>query len=219
MGESEFVPSVAVSVREFDPTKDIEKVEAVERICEVGPSGKLSLFTDLHGDPICRVRNSPTFLMLIAEIGQETVGMIRGCIKTVTCGKKLHRQGKNNTEPKQVPIYTKLAYILGLRVSPHHRRMGIGMKLVKKMEEWFRDNGAEYAYMATEKDNVASVKLFTDKCGYSKFRTPCILANPVFSHPARISHKVTIIELSPSDAEILYRSKFSTTEFFRLRSP
>ncbi|KAG4930612.1 hypothetical protein AAZX31_17G156700 [Glycine max] len=214
MGESEFVPSVAVSVREFDPTKDIEKVEAVERICEVGPSGKLSLFTDLHGDPICRVRNSPTFLMLIAEIGQETVGMIRGCIKTVTCGKKLHRQGKNNTEPKQVPIYTKLAYILGLRVSPHHRRMGIGMKLVKKMEEWFRDNGAEYAYMATEKDNVASVKLFTDKCGYSKFRTPCILANPVFSHPARISHKVTIIELSPSDAEILYRSKFSTTEFF-----
>lgn len=65
MGESEFVPSVAVSVREFDPTKDIEKVEAVERICEVGPSGKLSLFTDLHGDPICRVRNSPTFLMLV----------------------------------------------------------------------------------------------------------------------------------------------------------
>lgn len=56
-----------VSVREFDPNKDRESVEAVEKICEVGPSGKLSLFTDLHGDPICRVRNSPTFLMLVCN--------------------------------------------------------------------------------------------------------------------------------------------------------
>ncbi|CAJ1942989.1 unnamed protein product [Sphenostylis stenocarpa] len=200
---------VEVTVREFDPNKDSEGVEAVERICEVGPSGKLSLFTDLHGDPICRVRNSPTFLMLVAEIGQETVGMIRGCIKTVTCGKKLHRHGS-----KQVPIYTKLAYILGLRVSPHHRRMGIGLKLVQRVEEWFRENGAEYAYMATEKDNVASVKLFTDKCGYSKFRTPSILVNPVFGHPLRTSSKVTIIRLAPNDAELLYRTKFATTEFF-----
>ncbi|RDX95044.1 putative N-acetyltransferase HLS1-like protein, partial [Mucuna pruriens] len=214
-----FVHPVVVTVREFDPNKDRERVEAVERICEVGPSGKLSLFTDLHGDPICRVRNSPTFLMLVAEIGEETVGMIRGCIKTVTCGKKQCRQGKNNnTEPgsnsKQVPIYTKLAYILGLRVSPHHRRMGIGLKLVLRMEEWFRDNGGEYAYMATEKDNVASVKLFTDKCGYSKFRTPSILVNPVFAHRVTASSKVTIIQLAPNDAELLYRSKFATTEFF-----
>ncbi|KAL2322824.1 hypothetical protein Fmac_027203 [Flemingia macrophylla] len=194
-----------VSVREFDPSRDRESVEAVERICDVGPSGKLSLFTDLHGDPICRVRNSPTFLMLLAEIGQETVGMIRGCIKTVTCGKKRNK----------LPIYTKLAYILGLRVSPNHRRMGIGLKLVRKMEEWFRDNGAEYAYMATEKDNVASVNLFTHKCGYNKFRTPCILVNPVFAHPLKtFSNKVAIIRLAPVEAEFLYRSKFATTEFF-----
>jgi len=59
---------VVVNVREFDPNKDKESVEAVEKICEVGPSGKLSLFTDLHGDPICRVRNSPTFLMLVSQI-------------------------------------------------------------------------------------------------------------------------------------------------------
>ncbi|XP_027348467.1 probable N-acetyltransferase HLS1 [Abrus precatorius] len=215
MGE-ELGIMVVVTVREFDPNKDRERVEAVERICEVGPSGKLSLFTDLHGDPICRVRNSPTFLMLVAEIGEDTVGMIRGCIKTVTCGKKLHRHGKTNTQPtsKQLPIYTKLAYILGLRVSPHHRRMGIGLKLVQRMEKWFRDNGAEYAYMATEKDNVASVKLFTDKCGYSKFRTPSILVNPVFAHRVKTSSKVTIIRLTPNDAELLYRNRFATTEFF-----
>lgn len=50
---------------------------------------------------------------------KEIVGMVRGCIKTATCGKKLPR---NPTSPhSHRPIYTKLAYILGLRVSPSHR--------------------------------------------------------------------------------------------------
>ncbi|KAK7367611.1 hypothetical protein VNO80_09626 [Phaseolus coccineus] len=204
-----------VVVREFDPNRDRERVEAVERICEVGPSGKLSLFTDMLGDPICRVRHSPAFLMLVAEIGEEVVGMIRGCIKTVTCGKRRSRNGKHNANnAKHVPVYTKVAYILGLRVSPNQRRMGIGLKLVHRIEEWFRDNGAEYSYMATENDNLASVKLFTDKCGYSKFRTPSMLVNPVFAHRARVSPKVTIISLSPSDAEVIYRRRFATMEFF-----
>lgn len=81
---------------------------------------------------------------------KEIVGMIRGCIKTVTCGKKLSRVGKNIASTtttttatattttagltsdliKLAPVYTKLAYILGLRVSPSHRynsffRLGI----------------------------------------------------------------------------------------------
>lgn len=95
-----------------------------------------------------------------------------------------------------------------------YRRMGIGYKLVQRMEEWFRNNGVEYSYMATENDNLASVSLFTDKCGYTKFRTPSILVNPVFAHKQKISNKVTIIPLSQNDAESLYRSRFATTEFF-----
>ncbi|XP_052195015.1 probable N-acetyltransferase HLS1 [Diospyros lotus] len=218
-----------VVVREFDARKDCDGVEAVEQRCEVGPSGKLSLFTDLLGDPICRVRHSPTYLMLVAETvvsggaedkeeAREIVGMIRGCIKIVTCGKKLPRKNGNddinNMATKPVPIYTKLAYILGLRVSPSHRRMGIGLKLVRRMEEWFRENGVEYSYMATENDNHASVNLFTEKCGYSKFRTPSILVRPVFAHRVRVSNQVTVIKLSASDAEALYRRRFATTEFF-----
>lgn len=225
--------AVVLEVREFDPKKDCRGVEEVERRCEVGPTGKLSLFTDLLGDPICRVRHSPAYLMLVAEsvkkVGEggdkkeerEIVGMIRGCIKTVTCGKKLFSRittssGQNDPskQPLILPIYTKLAYILGLRVSPHHRRMGIGLELVRRIEDWFRENGAEYSYIATENDNQPSVSLFTSKCGYSKFRKPSILVQPVFAHRVRVNTRVTILKLTPSDAESLYRRRFSTTEFF-----
>lgn len=62
----EVVEKVLV-IREYDPKTDLSGVEDVERRCEVGPSGKLSLFTDLLGDPICRVRNSPAFFMLVNQ--------------------------------------------------------------------------------------------------------------------------------------------------------
>ncbi|GAB4849051.1 Probable N-acetyltransferase hls1 [Ancistrocladus abbreviatus] len=218
---------MVIVVREFDPEKDVEGVEEMERRCEVGPSGKLSLFTDLLGDPICRIRHSPAFLMLVAEMvgddeqeraneKREIVGIIRGCIKTVTCGKKFSRNGKNAPDQpsKPLPVFTKLAYVLGLRVSLSYRRRGIGLKLVTRLEEWFRKNGAEYSYLATDSDNLASATLFIDKCGYSKFRTPSILVQPVFAHRLRVSTRVSILKLGPSDAESLYRHRFSTTEFF-----
>ncbi|KAK9287049.1 hypothetical protein L1049_015458 [Liquidambar formosana] len=204
-------------VREFDPQKDCKGVEDVERRCEVGSPGKMSLFTNLLGDPISRIRHSPAFLMLVAEMGpeKEITGMIRGCIKTVTCGKKLATSGKaHNDSIKVTPICTKLAYILGLRVSPSHRRMGIGLKLVRQMEEWFISNGAEYSYMATESDNTASLNLFTQRCSYTEFRTPSILVQPVFAHRVKLPNRVTIIKLTTSDSESLYRRRFSSTEFF-----
>lgn len=212
---------MVVVVREYDTEKDCRRVEEVERRCEVGPSGKLSLYTDLLGDPVCRVRNSPAYLMLVAEIvlgkeEREIVGMIRGCIKTVTCGKKLSRNGKTPFQDPSIPlpVHTKLAYILGLRVSPSHRRKRIGLNLICRMEDWFRENGADYSYIATENDNHASVKLFTDKCAYSKFRSPSILVQPVFAHRVRVSKRVSIVKLTPSEAESFYRRRFSTTEFF-----
>ncbi|CAB4320980.1 unnamed protein product [Prunus armeniaca] len=212
-------------IRELDLNKDTRSVEELERKCEVGgsSSGKMSLFTDLLGDPICRIRNSPSFLMLVAEMGpdKEIVGIIRGCIKIVTCGKKLIRSNNGiadssneDSDPKLEPICTKLAYILGLRVSHSHRRRGIGLKLVNQMEEWFTRNGAEYSYMATENDNIPSLNLFTKKCHYTKFRTPSILVQPVFAHRVKTHNRVTIIKLSPPEAEALYRSRFCTTEFF-----
>ncbi|KAH6803874.1 Acyl-CoA N-acyltransferases superfamily protein [Perilla frutescens var. frutescens] len=186
----------------------------MENRCEVGPSGNLSLYTDHLGDPICRVAELVMVSGSDDRERREIVGAIRGCIKTVTCGTKLSRNANNIQKVKSLPVYTKLAYILGLRVSSSHRRMGIGLKLVGEMEKWFGENGAEYSYMATENDNHASVKLFTQKCGYSKFRTPSILVHPVFAHRLRLDDRFTIIKLCQSDAEALYRRRFSSTEFF-----
>lgn len=96
----------------------------------------------------------------------------------------------------------------------YHRRKGIGLKLVNEIEQWFLKNGAEYSYIATENDNKPSLNLFTQKCNYTKFRTPSILVQPVFAHRVKLPSRVTIIKLTPSDSERLYRHRFSTTEFF-----
>lgn len=40
-------------------------------------------------------------------LGMEIVGVVRGCVKTVVCGKS--------------QLFIKVAYLLGLRVCPHHR--------------------------------------------------------------------------------------------------
>lgn len=85
---------------------------------------------------------------------KEIVGMIRGCIKTVTCGKRLCRNSKNiinsnnakasttnnnaanassldsRIPTKQVPVYTKVGYILGLRVPSTHRYQHAHTKLL-----------------------------------------------------------------------------------------
>ncbi|KAF8709871.1 hypothetical protein HU200_029584 [Digitaria exilis] len=207
-----------VVVREYDEARDHLGVEEVERACEVGScSGEMSLFTDLLGDPLCRIRHSPVSLMLVRTYVAETAtgpnsteiaGLVRGCIKTVVSGTTTTQQARD-------PIQTKVGYVLGLRVSPRHRRKGIGKKLVDRMEEWFRGRGAEYSYMATEKDNEASVRLFTGRCGYAKFRTPSLLVHPVFRHALRPSRRVDIVHgLEPREAELLYQSHFAGVEFF-----
>ncbi|KAG6519114.1 hypothetical protein ZIOFF_022603 [Zingiber officinale] len=233
---------------EYEAGRDREAVENLERMCEVGPSGAdssgMSLFTDLLGDPLCRVRHSPNFLMLVrpspssvspvllvfvielhwsvqvAEIAigpesREIVGVIRGCVKFVTCGTKKPRRAADDLDgASPVSIYAKVAYLLGLRVSPFHRRKGIGLKLVQRMEEWCKEKGAEYAYMATEKDNEPSIQLFTGRCGYSKFRTPAILVQPVFAHRLPLPGASVVLPLPTADAEALYRRRFAGIEFF-----
>ncbi|XP_057514703.1 probable N-acetyltransferase HLS1 [Actinidia eriantha] len=205
--ESFRVPPLEVVVREYDEERDKTAVEELEMRCEVGQSGKLSLLTDLMGDPICRVRNVPLHIMLVAVYGEdrEIVGVIRGSIKTVTSGKKASNG---------VPVHEKLAYILGLRVSPTHRRLGIATKLVQHLEEWCNQNGADYSYMATDTANEACIKLFTKKCNYLKFRTPTILVHPVHAHYKPLASGTAVVRISPRLAESIYCRVFANSEFF-----
>ncbi|KAI9194325.1 hypothetical protein LWI28_005088 [Acer negundo] len=191
-------------IRSYDVQTDRIRVEDLEKRCEVGPTERVFLFTDTLGDPICRIRNSPMYKMLVAELGNnELVGVIQGSIKRVT----IH---------KPTEELAKVGYVLGLRVVPLHRRKGIGLRLVKKLEEWFISKDVDYAYMATEKDNEASVKLFLGKLGFIKFRTPSILVHPVNNNRVfRTPKNMEIARLNVEEAEKLYK-KFmaSTTEFF-----
>ncbi|RZC55061.1 hypothetical protein C5167_013913 [Papaver somniferum] len=198
-----------IVVRDYNEKKDKEAVEELERQCEFGSSGKPSLLTDLMGDSVCRVRNSPACIMLVAEYKEgdttEIVGVVRGCIKNVSRGKR--------AAGDDFPIYVKAAYILGLRVSPCYRRLGLGTKLVSALEAWFKKNGVEYSYMTTDA-NQASINLFTLKCDYVKFRTPTVLVQPVHAHKKHINSVITVIQLSPQLSELIYRRVFSESEFF-----
>lgn len=137
----------------------------------------------------------------MAELNNELVGVIQGSIKVVT----VHQPQKE---------LAKVGYVLGLRVSPLHRRKGIGSSLVCQLEEWFTANDVDYSYMATDKQNEASVKLFVDKLGYRQFRTPAILVNAVHNNrSSHISSDVEIAKLKVEEAESLYRKLMASMEF------
>ncbi|CAK9322446.1 unnamed protein product [Citrullus colocynthis] len=193
-----------VVVREYCEERDKVSVEKMERQCDVGQKGKPSIFTDLLGDPICRVRHFPLHVMLVAEYGKarEIVGVIRGCIKHVTTGHSHH--------------VLKLAYILGLRVSTTHRRLGVGTKLVQHLEEWCKQKGADYAYIATDCANQPCISLFTQKFSYTKFRSPTVLVQPVHAHYKPIGSGIAIVRIPPHVAVKIYRHLFANAEFFAM---
>ncbi|KAL5757245.1 hypothetical protein ACOSP7_021692 [Xanthoceras sorbifolium] len=197
---------IVVLVREYNEESDKEAVEELESKCEIGQQGKPTLVTDLMGDPVCRVRHFPSHIVLVAEYGEknnkEIVGVIRGCIKTVT-------RGVSSSSD-----YVKLAYLLGLRVSPSYRRLNIGTKLVQKLEEWCKQNGVEYSYMATDCSNEASINLFTKKFSYIKFRKPTMFVQPVHAHYKSLGSGISIVRLPKKLAESVYRKLYANSEFF-----
>jgi len=204
-----------IVVRRYVKETDLAQVEALERSCEAGLGA--SLFADMLGDPLCRVRHLPVHTMLVAEVAKQIVGVVRGGVNDVVCrSKKISDVSEEDASSVTiVPVYARVGYLLGLRVCPLHRKMGIAMKLVEKMEEWCEEQQAEYVYIATEKDNVASVKLFTERLQYVRFRSPVILVHPVFLRDRPLPPDVRLTKLSVDGAASLYRATaMGTTEFF-----
>lgn len=238
--ESKKKVRVEIKIREYDESTDLQQADELEKQCEAGPGGSASLFTDLLGDPLCRVRQYPAFAMLVAETQpeKELVGLVRAGVKEVACvqrngtarvshsseGSPCKSEQSTTSDNEDMTIapelapscFVSIAYILGLRVAPKCRRLGIGAELVAMMEEWCKARGAEYVYIATEKDNEASVGLFTKKLGYVEFRNPAILVQPVYVHRKKLSERVQVLELSKEEACRLYStpSLFRKSEFF-----
>ncbi|KAK8470992.1 hypothetical protein PHAVU_003G114000 [Phaseolus vulgaris] len=111
----------------------------------------------------------------------------------------------------------KIGCILGLRVSPSHRRKGIGLKLVTSVEEWMLRNGAEYALLATEKKNDASRNLFTNKCKYVSLSSSLFIFVHPISFPAKnISKDIEIEKVNIDQAISLYRRTLRAKELYPL---
>ncbi|CAO2821536.1 unnamed protein product [Amaranthus hypochondriacus] len=135
----------------------------------------------------------------MAEHG-ELVGVVRGCIKEVGFG--------------LTKSHLKIGYILGLRVSPTHRQRGIGHNLMKSIEEWLARNGAEYVYVATEENNVASRNLFTLKCHYNVSVPLQIYVLPVHRSSKKTSWNINVKKLQVNLAVSLYRKQIKCKDFY-----
>ncbi|XP_015883184.2 probable N-acetyltransferase HLS1 [Ziziphus jujuba] len=191
-----------VLIREFNEDRDIEVVGKLERDCDIGSKKGISMFINMIGDPFCRIRFYPLHVMLVAELieSKELVGVIRGCIKCVGTA-----FGERNV---------KLGWIVGLRVSPTYRRMGIGLKLVNSVEEWILRNGAHYTFLATEKNNIASINLFTIRCNYVNLSSLVIFVQPICSRENDISQDIKIEKLHVDQAISLYKDRLRHKEVY-----
>ncbi|XP_037464566.1 probable N-acetyltransferase HLS1 [Triticum dicoccoides] len=212
--------AVEVTVRELDVERDLAAVEELERRCEVGLSGdqaggkkkkrkSMSLCVEQIGDPLARVRHAPEHVMLVAECGEEMVGVIKACIKMVSRGGSTGSSSSSSgsvAKQQQQPAaaYVKVAFILGLRVSPSHRRLGIATALVKAAEEWSRKRGAAHATMATTESNKASLALFAGRFGYVPFRRPVLLGRPVHARWLPVTSRHRVLQLTPTLAAAAY---------------
>lgn len=82
------------------------------------------------------------------------------------------------------------------------------------MEMWCKQNDAEFAYMATERTNHASLNLFTKKFNFVKFRNPTVLVQPVHLHYKPLPSNISVVRIHPQLAVKIYSCVFSNSEFF-----
>lgn len=84
---------------------------------------------------------------LVAKVNGEIVGFVIGML----------RQEKGKT----------VGHILTIDVLPEYRRKGIGLRLLKALENIFRGKGANISVLEVREDNIAALRLY-QKLGYEK---------------------------------------------------
>ncbi|MGB9676462.1 MAG: ribosomal protein S18-alanine N-acetyltransferase [Candidatus Bathyarchaeales archaeon] len=84
---------------------------------------------------------------LIAKLNGEIVGFVIGML--------YRENGKT------------VGHVLTVDVLPEHRRKGIGLRLLKEIEDIFKSKGAGSCVLEAREDNIAALRLY-QKLGYKK---------------------------------------------------
>ena len=116
---------------------DLEKLYQIERECFT-----IEAFSKEH---IAYLLQNPNTISLVAQINSEIAGFIIGLIR---------RQDKMITGR----VYT-------IDVASKYRRKGVGLKLLKELEQIFARKGVKICYLEARVDNVAALELYR-KHGY-----------------------------------------------------
>ena len=127
-----------ISVRQAT-ANDLEKLYEIERECFT-----IEAFTEQQMKFLLQDSNS---VSLIAQIDGEIAGFIIGIIQYIRGVKAGH-------------IYT-------IDVVTKHRRKGVGIKLLKELEQIFTKKGAKICHLEARQSNVAALGLYK-KQGYTE---------------------------------------------------
>jgi len=118
---------------------DLEKLYEIERECFTAEAFTKELLTILLQDS--------SSVSLIAQINGEIAGFIIGLIQ--------HIRGM------------KTGHIHTIDVAIKHRRKGVGIKLLKELEQIFVKEGVRVCYLEARLNNVAALELYK-KQGYTE---------------------------------------------------
>lgn len=118
-------------------TDDLEILYSIERQCFTAEA-----FTK---EQLVYLLENPRAISLIARIDDQIAGFIIGLI---------HNHGK-----------TRTGHVYTLDVAVKHRRKGVGLRLLRELEERFVEKGVEICCLEARKGNVAALELYR-KQGY-----------------------------------------------------
>ncbi|MFQ6064747.1 MAG: GNAT family N-acetyltransferase [Candidatus Bathyarchaeia archaeon] len=120
-------------------TDDLETLYGIESECFT-----IEAFTK---EQLAFLLENPKGISLTARIGDEIAGFIVGLIHDYRSVRTGH-------------VYT-------IDVAAKYRRKGVGLKLLKELEQRFIENGVEICYLEARRDNVAALELYR-KHGYTE---------------------------------------------------
>ena len=125
------------AVIESASSKDLERLYTIEKECF-----KEEAFTK---EQILQMLDDYNTISLIAKISNEIAGFVIGMI--------------------YVERNTLHGHILTIDVEPRFQRRGIGLQLMREIEEIFRRKDTKFLHLEVREDNKSAISLYT-KLGY-----------------------------------------------------